>query len=194
MRTVGHEAAKSFAERERSGFWMRYAGGPVVLDVGYRGHVGDAGPVLPHACGIELGDDGYDGLRLPYPDLSVDAVHSSHVLEHVPDPVATLREWHRVLAVGGYMILFVPHAHLYERRATVPPSRWSREHLRCYTPATLLADVEAALRPNTYRVVHLRDNDDRYDYRLPPDVHPAGCYEIELVLRKAREPEWRIDP
>src|ERR1039457_4202089 len=42
---------------------------------------------------------GYDGVRLPFPDASQDAVHSCHCLEHIPDYRATLAEWFRVLKV-----------------------------------------------------------------------------------------------
>lgn len=192
-RNVGRESAKAFGARWQEGFWTRYLSGAVVLDIGYRGGDG-AVPILPHAVGIEVGDPNYDGLRLPYADMTVDAVHASHVLEHVPDQVASLREWFRVLKIGGTLVLFVPSAYLYERRLTVPPSLWSGEHLRAYTPSTLLRDVETALAPNIYRVEHLADRDDGYDYDLPPTVHPTGCLEIELVIRRRVPPAWTVEP
>ena len=42
------------------------------------------------------------------PDQSVDAVVLLHVIEHVPDPVGTLREIFRVLRPGGHLILETP--------------------------------------------------------------------------------------
>ena len=48
-----------------------------------------------------------DGLRF-LEDESVDAVHASHLLEHVPF-VPTLREIHRVLKVGGTAEIYLPH-------------------------------------------------------------------------------------
>jgi SAM-dependent methyltransferase len=192
-RHVGFESRKAYARRCREGFWRRYLRGPDVIDIAPRG--GDLGlPIVAHAKPVELGDPGYDGLRLPFPSGSQDAVHASHVLEHVAPPEVYIAEWFRVLKAGGFMVLFVPHAFLYERRLTVPPSRWSGEHLRSYTPATLLAEVEYALAPNTYRVEALFDDDDGYDYRLPPDAHPIGCLEIGLVIRRIAPPSWRVEP
>jgi SAM-dependent methyltransferase len=47
------------------------------------------------------------GHDLPLEDSSVDFVLASHVLEHIPDPIAALREWERV--AREYVVLIVPH-------------------------------------------------------------------------------------
>jgi len=39
----------------------------------------------------------------------------------------------------------------------------------------------------------LTDNDVGYDYSIPPDQHPAGCYEIELVIQRIQQPAWQLD-
>jgi hypothetical protein len=43
------------------------------------------------------------------PDSSFDLVLCSHVLEHVPDDRAAMRELHRVLADGGLALVLVPY-------------------------------------------------------------------------------------
>ncbi len=194
-RPVGLESRKSFADKWRAGFWARYVTGPAILDIGFRGFLGDdqpeAMPILDGAIGIDLDYPGYDGRTLPFPDNSQDAVYSSHCLEHIADYIGAIQDWYRVLKPGGHMIIVVPHAHLYER-ARQPPSAWNPDHKRFYTPASLLAEIEQALAPNSYRVRHLADNDTSYDYTLPKNQHPTGCLEIELVIQKRDRPEWVV--
>ena len=48
------------------------------------------------------------------------------------------------------------------------------------------------MRPNTYRVRHLRDNDEGYTYGIGPEAHSGGGYEIELVVQKIRPPGWEL--
>lgn len=190
-RRVGGEASKSFERRLQEGFWSRYITGPHVLDIGFRGHTEGVVPIVEGAIGVDLDYPGYDGRTLPFADASQDAVFSSHCLEHVADHLHALRDWFRVLRVSGHLIAAVPHAHLYERRRR-PPSQWNTDHKRFYTPAALLAEVETALRPNTYRIRLLEENDEGYAYDTPPDAHPTGCYEIVMVLQKIEPPAWTI--
>src|ERR1700761_1923497 len=49
------------------------------------------------------------GDDLPLADHSVDFVISSHVMEHFPDPIKALKEWHRVVRPGGYIYVIAPH-------------------------------------------------------------------------------------
>jgi ubiquinone/menaquinone biosynthesis C-methylase UbiE len=53
-----------------------------------------------------------DITSIPVPDGSFDAVLCSEVLEHVPDPIAAIRELNRVLKPGGTLILTSPFASL----------------------------------------------------------------------------------
>ena len=50
-----------------------------------------------------------DLTAIPLPDASVDLVISCHVLEHIPDHRAAMRELARVLRPGGQAIVMVPN-------------------------------------------------------------------------------------
>jgi hypothetical protein len=188
-RRVGPEARKSYREKVRSGFLAKYLSGSAILDIGHMGSDPQAETIVPSAVGVGLDYPGYDGRQLPFQDESQDAVYSSHCLEHIPDSQTALAEWYRVLKVGGYIVMAVPHQWLYERKATLP-SRFNRGHQRFYTPASLLTEVEQALPPGGYRVRLMRDNDDGFNYNIPPNQHAGGCYEIELVLQKIQLPPY----
>jgi SAM-dependent methyltransferase len=49
-----------------------------------------------------------DVTDIHYPDNSFDVIYCSHVLEHVADDTAAMREFHRVLKPGGWAVLQVP--------------------------------------------------------------------------------------
>ena len=64
------------------------------------------------------GDLQLDLQDIDLPDASLDVVLSSHVLEHVPDTDAALRELRRVLRPGGSLILLLP----MQQGTTAPPT------------------------------------------------------------------------
>jgi len=184
------EAGRSYLQRLRSGFLDRYCSGPVVLDVGYTGYDNpERKTALPNAIGIDLDYPGYDGFRLPFEDGTVDTVFSSHCLEHIQYDHAAIREWMRVLRVGGFVVCMVPSQALYEKRRYLP-SRFNADHKRMYTPASLARSFEEALEVNSYRVRHLAENDRGFNYALGPNTHSDGAYEIEIVVEKITPPEW----
>src|SRR5688572_15669999 len=70
-----------------------------------------------------------DARALPIPDGTLDYLCSSHVLEHLPDPIAALHEWHRVLRPGGLLYLVVPDKRFTfdEPRAVTPVEHLLRD-------------------------------------------------------------------
>jgi SAM-dependent methyltransferase len=189
MRNIGPEAARSYQRRVDSGFFEKYLSGKHILDIGYRGEDQTAVPIVEQAIDIDLDYPGYDGVRLPFRDESQDTVFSSHSYEHIADYRVALREWYRVLRIGGFIVVFVPHKYLYERKST-PPSLFNPDHKRFYTAASLLREFEESLPPNGFRIRHLAENDVGFDYSTPIGEHARGCYEIELVIEKIRRPAY----
>jgi ADP-heptose:LPS heptosyltransferase/SAM-dependent methyltransferase len=54
--------------------------------------------------------------RMPFfADGAADTVYSSHLLEHIVDYQAALAEWWRLVKVGGYLALYLPHRDHYPR-------------------------------------------------------------------------------
>lgn len=49
-----------------------------------------------------------DATRLTYAENSFDRLIATHVLEHLPNPVAVLSEWNRVVRPGGIISIVLP--------------------------------------------------------------------------------------
>jgi ADP-heptose:LPS heptosyltransferase len=92
-----------------------------VLDVGCGQH-----KPFPHFIGVDNNKDAQLFGIVCKPDLvmdcenldlikdgSMDAVYSSHTLEHVEKPKDVLKEWWRCVKVGGYLVLYLPHKDFY---------------------------------------------------------------------------------
>lgn len=53
-----------------------------------------------------------DITEIPLEDASVDAILCTEVFEHIPDPVAAIREFKRLIRPKGYLIITAPFASL----------------------------------------------------------------------------------
>ncbi|MCX5381497.1 methyltransferase domain-containing protein [Streptomyces sp. NBC_00091] len=161
---------------------MRLAPGRRAVDLGcgtgrampaLRAQVGPAGQVL----GIDVtpamltaaarhGRTGHghllaaDCTRLPLPGASVDGIFSAGLLDHLPDPHTALREWARVTAPDGVLLLFHPSGRA-ERAA---------RHGRPVDPSDLLAEhnLRPALESTGW---HLEAYEDTPTHFLTRAVH-----------------------
>ncbi len=85
-------------------------------DQGWDAHGVDFSPVAvehaktKHGLEVKLGELAAAG----YPDSFFDVVVFSHSLEHVYNPVDTLREAHRILNPAGLLLIYVPNAGSFE--------------------------------------------------------------------------------
>ncbi len=87
--------------------------------------------------------------KLPFENASLDAVLVFDVLEHVPDPDATLSEAARVLSPGGRLVAFVPvegelfsFYTLWRKALGDDVYAETKEHIQAFTHADLRARIE----------------------------------------------------
>ena len=62
----------------------------------------------------------FDDIPRNFPD-GADFLIGHHVLEHTPDPIGTLREWHRLVRSGGTFVISVPYFALCPDRDRLTP-------------------------------------------------------------------------
>ncbi len=113
------EASKTNLYRDAA-FFEKYLTGKV-LDIGAGNDL-----VCPNAVGFDMEDGDANHLNQYFPEGSFDAVHSSHCLEHMTDPVQALHNWWPVVKSGGYLVLVVPDEDLYEQG--IWPSVFNHDH------------------------------------------------------------------
>lgn len=104
---------------------------------------------FPHFIGVDNGHHwGMKGVDVPvktcekldvFASQSMDFVFSSHLLEHIVDTKLALKEWWRVLKVGGYLILYLPHKELYPNCGTEGANP---DHKHDFMPE----DIEAVMK------------------------------------------------
>jgi SAM-dependent methyltransferase len=117
--------------------------------------------------------------ELGLPAASFDAITLSHVIEHLPDPVATLRECARLLRPGGCVALATPNTRSLARRRFGPDWRgWEPpRHLFLFDPPSLRRAAEAA------------------GLRVLEEATPASAayfvYAESAGLAAGRAPGWR---
>ncbi|HWT77919.1 MAG TPA: methyltransferase domain-containing protein, partial [Candidatus Methylomirabilis sp.] len=102
---------------------------------------------------------------LPFRNERVDVVSLINVLDHTPNPLAILREVHRVLSPGGYLVLRIPNAAFHRPcvrlLASLGPLARLRGwdgypilHLFAFTPLGLQSMVNRA----GFRVLEIRNS------------------------------------
>jgi SAM-dependent methyltransferase len=175
------ETSKAHDRRVREGFFENYCGGNGI-DIGFGGDI-----LCPNCVGWDRvdGDATYlEGVS----DNSFDFVYSSHCLEHIPDMETALKNWWRILKRGGYLILFLPHRDLYEKKKDLP-SRWSGEHLCYFLPSReeppctvgVLQLLHRAL--GVFGIMQLSVC-SAGNVIVEPTVHSNGEYSIEAIIQK----------
>ncbi len=78
---------------------------------------------LAAANGVKIQGRVINAMAIDYPDNSFDIVYAANLLHHIPDPLVTIAEIHRILKPGGKMCFWDPLRHnpvinVYRKMAT----------------------------------------------------------------------------
>jgi SAM-dependent methyltransferase/uncharacterized protein YbaR (Trm112 family) len=111
-----------------------------------------------------------DTLALPIPTGELDYLCSSHVLEHLVDPIAGLLEWQRVLRPDGLLYL------------VVPDKRFTFDEPRALTPSAHIVEDFHHMATETERE-HVREFIYDTDWnRLQPAVAAEEVADRQKIL------------
>lgn len=149
------------------------------------------GRVFPHFVTVDSGKD-YGGRKVAdvlaecddlnqWADAKLDFVVSSHLLEHIVDYRAALKEWMRVIKVGGHLCLYLPHRDLYPRIGQ-PGSNPDHKHDFCN--ADILAAMQEVAPDWTLVEDEVRGEDDEYSFFQVYRREAAGHGQVQAPFRK----------
>lgn len=177
------EALKTNRIRSKE-FFTKYLSGKVI-DIGAGEDL-----VTPTAERFDIEDGDANYITQYRKTENYDAVHSSHCLEHMFNPVNALNEWWLLVKPGGYLILVVPDEDLYEQGNW--PSLFHGDHKN-----TFRLNKNKSWSPVSFEVVELVKNlpdvqiisaeiqDKFYDYQLKTS-YPAKYKHIPFLLKEPK--------
>lgn len=129
-----------------------------------------------------------------YPSDTYDAVTLNHVIEHLPNPLETLRECHRVLKPGGTLFLATPniqswgHQLFREHWRGLEPPR----HLQIFSPGSLRSILKKAgfethtvrTHPSFYVFFHslrIRSQSQPVKYKVPAPLLSWSARTLNFI-------------
>lgn len=142
---------------------------------------------IPHAVGIDhvakgetcthLNDQSVADVQadvqqpLPFADFSQDSIIARHILEHCIDQIKTIKQWNRVLRLGGRLVVAVPDEQVTHGIPMNP------EHCHAYTQESLANLMESC----GFKTVGSKYTGNWVSF--------VGCYEKVLHMAPLKERE-----
>ena len=134
--------------------------------------------ILPQAISVDNGDHNQmfgmscvadlkmDATKLDlFANNSLDFVYSSHLLEHIEDYKAALKEWWRVVKSGGKLALYLPHKDYYPNVGTPGANP---THVHDFLPKDIINAMIDICDKTKFDLLECqeRNNDDEYSMLL----------------------------
>jgi ADP-heptose:LPS heptosyltransferase len=117
-----------------------------------------------------------------FADGCVETVFSSHTLEHIEDYRAALAEWWRLVAVGGHLILYLPHRDLYPRIGTPGANP---DHKHDFAPEDIVTAMHELAKGWDLLVNETRDGGREYSFlQVYRKVAPEKARGIGALLER----------
>jgi SAM-dependent methyltransferase len=144
-----------------------------------------------------LGQKRIDLTRMPdFADASIDAIIAMDVFEHIPDEAAALRECHRVLNDGGYLIVSVPlpdHFRKTDEDKTIVKAAERTKFYGQYNHVRLYGeDIVDRIKPFGFDVAVVNAEsfspDIRTKHNLAPEgvLHPLATNHRRVIFASKR--------
>ena len=147
--------------------------------------------VLPHAIGVDNGHHEAFGHHIN-PDVRVDTcekmdvfasqsmdfVYSSHLLEHIENFKAALHEWWRLVKVGGYMVLYLPHKDFYPN---IGQPGANPDHKHDFLPKDI---IDAMADRKGWDLVECQERNEEMEYSM--------LLVFKKMQNSDREQSWQL--
>ena len=139
---------------------------------------------------------------LPFAASSLPFLLNSHVIEHMPNPVATLREWDRVVVDSGLLFFIVPHRdRTFDRNRECTPLK----HVLADFAVGTTTVTDSMVPTSHYHVWRTRDFTDLIGYlndvgflawqiEAVEDVDSKAGNGFTVVVRKRCRPLVPTEP
>ncbi len=111
-----------------------------------------------------------------FADASMPCVFSAHLLEHIVDYQAALKEWWRLVETGGHFVLYLPHADLYPR---IGQPGANPDHKHDFKPDDIIDFCRLAFPDWSLLVNETRDQGNEYSFLLVLRKEAPGTGQTE---------------
>jgi SAM-dependent methyltransferase len=163
----------------------------------YDGH-GDEGGLQMGSWGPEGIDIVGDITSIPEPDASFDAILCTEVLEHLPDPLAALKELVRLLKPGGRLLMTAPFCSLTHFSPFHFASGFNRHFYERHLPQHGLEIIELEANGNFFEYLaqelrRLPSIGERYASSSPSRIERVALRVVLRMLQRFSSRDRKSD-